>query len=340
MAPYLDKITELTAQDIDISVPITALRIIVGALPRPSPSSAERDVKEAFSAISRVLIPRLVGYVPIPADKKPPDLSPGLLQQQKDKTYSADAVDVVVEIMRCYGTLLRMEELTAFGSALMGIIGDQKANGVVKKRALAGMSAIVPFYKPAQLTELVGFVAEQLQSSSISTSHRRYLVSTVGALARSVPSRIGTHLSVLAPLVLDVLSQGELDASKEDSDDDMEIDAEVEELREATLVTVDILLSSCPQEMQSHWGGAIQAALRYVKYDPNVIDAEDDEEMSGTQDAQSDDGITEDPMDDDDEYAELDDDDAFGDVEDLSWKVRRCAAKVILTIVALSILSA
>lgn len=297
----------------------------------------ERDVKEAFSGISRVLIPRLVGYVPVPVDKKSPDLSPGLLQQQKDKTYSADAVDVVIEIMRCYGTLLRVEELTALGSALMAVTGDQKANGVVKKRALAGMSAIVPFYKPPQLTELVDFIAKQLQNSAISTSHRRYLVSTVGALARSIPSRIGSHLNLLAPLVLSVLSQDELDASREGSDDDMEVDVEVEELREATLVTVDTLLSSCSQEMQSHWEAAIQSALRYIKYDPNVLDAEDDQEMSGTQDAQSDDGLTEDPMDDDDdEYAELDEDDAFGDVEDLSWKVRRCAAKVILTIISIT----
>lgn len=337
IAPYIDKITELTAQDLDKSVPLTALRILVGSLPNgKSAGSNERDIKEAFSAISRVLIPRLVGRVPIPTDKRPPDLSPGLLQQQKDKSYSVDAVDVAIEVVRCYGSLLRNEELAALGATLLSTIGDAQANGVVKKRALAGISAMVPYYKPVQLTELIDFIAKQLHDAEISVNHRRYLISGVGSLARSIPSRIGTYLNVLAPFVLAVLSQEELDASRENSDDEMETDPEVEELREAALVSLESLLSSCPTEMQHHLDSTLSAALRYVKYDPNVVDVEDDEEMSGTQDAQSDDGFTEDPVDDDDEYAELDDDDDFGDVEDTSWKVRRSAAKVLLTIIAIS----
>ena len=87
--------------------------------------------------------------------------------------------------------------------------------------------------------------------------------------------------------------------------------------------------------MKPHLAGAIDAALRYLKYDPNVADVEDDE-MGGTQEEGSDDGNTEDTPDDDDddEYAELDDDDAFSDVDDMSWKVRRCAAKALYTIVS------
>ncbi|KAK5939285.1 hypothetical protein PMZ80_008589 [Knufia obscura] len=336
VAPYIDKITELTTKDMDVSVPMTALRILVGSLPRPGAANSERDIKDAFSAVSKVLVPRLVGHVPIPAGKQPPDLAPGLLQQQKNKNFSAEAVDVAIEAVRSYGSMLRSEELAALVSAMMNIIGSPKANGVVKKRALVGISAIVSYYKPAQLTELVDFVARHLQDSQLPVNHRRYLISTVGALARAIPSQIGSYLNVLVPLVLAVLSEDELDATAAGSDDEFETDPEVEELREATLVTLESLLASCPTEMQPHWDNTTQAALRYIKYDPNVVDAEDDEEMGGTQDAQSDDEFTEEPMDDDDEYAELDDDDAFGDVEDLSWKVRRYAAKVLLTIISIS----
>ena len=56
--------------------------------------------------------------------------------------------------------------------------------------------------------------------------------------------------------------------------------------------------------------------------------------MGGTQDADSDDGITEDAPEEDDEYGELDDEDDFSDVDDLSWKVRRCAAKALYTIIS------
>ena len=305
-------------------------------MPNATTGTSDRDIKDAFSAISRVLIPRLVGYVPLPSDKRAPDLSPGLLQQQKDKSYSADAVDVAIEVVRCYGALLRNEELTAIGNTLLSTISDHKANGVVKKRSLAGISAIVPYYKPPQLTELVDFIARQLKAGNVSVNHRRYLIAGIGSLARAIPSRIGNYLNVLAPFVLAVLSQEELNIEREGSDDEIETDPEVEELREAALVTLESLLASCPTEMQPHLDSTLQAALRYIKYDPNVVDAEDDEEMSGTQDAGSDDGITEDPIDEDDEYAELDDDDAFGDVEDTSWKVRRSASKVLLTIISIT----
>ncbi|KAK5085419.1 hypothetical protein LTR05_004704 [Lithohypha guttulata] len=338
IAPYFDKITELTARkELDASVPLTALRVVVGSLPNPLTSANERDIKEAFAAISRVLIPRLVGRVLLANEKRPPpDLSPGLLQQQKDKSYSADAVDVAIEVVHCYGSSLRNEELAALGATLFHTISDSQANGVVKKRALAGVSAIVPYYKTAQLTELVEFIAAQVEDPDTSINHRRYLISGVGSLARAIPTRIGAYLNVLAPFVLNVLSQEEMDAAREDSGDEVEVDPEVEELREATLVTLDSLLASCPGEMQRHLDGTLSAALRYLKYDPNVVDVEDDEEMSGTQDAQSDDGDTEPFGDDDDEYDGLDDDDAFGDVEDTSWKVRRSAAKVLLTLIAIS----
>lgn len=336
IAPYIDKISDLTTKDIDVSVPMTALRVLVGALPQPTASSQERDTKEAYSAISRVLVPRLVGHVPLSSDKKQPDLSPGLLQQQKDRSYSADAVDVLIEVVRCYGPMLRTEELTALAAALLELLSSPQANGVVKKRALAGIGVIIPYYKTEQLVELVDFLAKQLSVPGLSINHRRYLISTIGVMARAVPSRIGVHLDVLVPPVLAVLSQEELDASREDSDEDMEIDSEIEELREASLITIESLLASCPIEMQPHWDVTTQSAVRYVKYDPNVVDVEDDEEMSGTQDAQSDDGFTEDPADEDDEYADLDNDDAFDDVEDLSWKVRRYSAKVLFTIISLT----
>lgn len=336
IAPYIDKISSLTLKDIDVSVPMTALRVMVGALPHPSSSSQEKDVKEAYSAISKVLIPRLVGHVPLSTNNQKSEMPRGLLQQQKDRSYSADAVDVLIEIVRCYGPMIRSEELAALAAALMELLSSPQANGVVKKRALAGIGVIVPYYKPQQLIELVDFIAKQLSVSGLDVNHRRYLISTIGIMARAVPSRIGSHLDVLILPVLSVLSQEELDAAKEDSDEDMESDSEIEELREASLVTVESLLASCPIEMQPYWNATTQAAVRYVKYDPNVVDAEDDEEMSGTQDVQSDDGFTEDPVDDDDEYADLDNDDAFDDVEDLSWKVRRYSAKVLFTIITLS----
>lgn len=290
-------------------------------------------MKEAYGAVSKVLIPRLIGHVVLPSSKPAPKLPVGLLQQQKDKGYSSDAVDVMIEIVRCYGSLLQEQELVELAKAVMNIIESPQAGGVVKKRALAGIGALIVHFSDAQVTSFVNALTKSFARPDLTNEHRRYLISTIGTLAKSTPTKFGPHLHSLTPYVLAVLSQEELNAATEDSDADGEVDPELEELRETALVAVEAMIGSCPAEIKPHIAEAIDAALRYLKYDPNVA-ASDDEEMGGTQDAGSDDGVTEETFDDDDEYAELDDEDAFSDVDDLSWKVRRCAAKALYTIIS------
>ena len=94
------------------------------------------------------------------------------------------------------------------------------------------------------------------------------------------------------------------------------------------LVALEGFLASCGSEMRVYTEETIAAALRFLKYDPNYND-DDDEEMSGTQ-------PDEDEMErvlgeDDDSEADagFDDDD-----DDASWKVRRCAAKTLYTLIS------
>ncbi|EXJ55886.1 hypothetical protein A1O7_08817 [Cladophialophora yegresii CBS 114405] len=334
IAPLIDKLTDLTNKDIDISIPNTALRSLIASLPQPRPNEGpSTEVKDAYTAVSKVLIPRLVGHVIIPSSKPPPPLPRGLLEAQKDKGYSSDAVDVMIEIVKCYGSLLHDLELVALAKAVMNIIESPQAGGVVKKRALAGIGALLPHFNDTQVRSFVAALTESYQNSQLSIEHRRFLVATIGTLARSSPTKFGPYVEDVIPYVLEVLSQEEMSANAS-VDEDIEVDPEIEELRETALIALEAMLGSCPNETKSRLAGAIDAALRYLKYDPNVADVEDDE-MGGTQDNDSDDGITDDaPDDDDDEYAELDDDDAFSDVDDMSWKVRRCAAKALYTIVS------
>lgn len=221
-------------------------------------------------------------------------------------------------------------ELTGMANALMSIIQAPDANGVVKKRAMTALGALAPYFSDAKLDGFMSQFVEVVSAHGQLANNRRYLVSTTGTLARSIPKKVGTYLPKMLPPILDVLSQEELGG--DDSDNEIEVDPEIEELREAALVAVEALITSCPEEMQPHLDAVLDSTVRFLKYDPNVAEI-DDEEMGGTQDNDSDDGITEDPQDDDDEYAELDDDAAFSDVDDMSWKVRRCAAKAMLAII-------
>jgi cullin-associated NEDD8-dissociated protein 1 len=334
--PVIEKITNLTnSNSIDVSVPNTALRTLISSLPQPQPTGPpSNEVKTAYGGISRVLIPRLVGRIVMPQDKPSPQLPRGLLEIDPVQGYSADAIDVLIEVVKCYGTMLQDLELAALSKAVMDIIESPQAGNVVKKRALAGVGALLTHFSDTRLSQFVSELIESFRSSHLTPGHRRYLIATIGALARATPAKFGPFLKTLAPFVLSAISQEEFDEQTEDSDAEHEADQETEELREATLVTLEALIGSCTADMQRYLLEAIDAALRYLKYDPNVAEVED-EDMDETQDAGSDDGVTEEAEDDqDDEFAELDDDDAFSDVDDLSWKVRRCAAKVLYTIIS------
>ena len=109
-------------------------------------------------------------------------------------------------------------------------------------------------------------------------------------------------------------------------------DPQADELRETALVTLEALLSSCNQQMQPYIQNSGQAALRFLKYDPNVAEMEDDEEMGGTQDNGDDDGLASDM--DDDEFGDFEEEDGYSDIDDMSWKVRRCAAKLLFTLIS------
>lgn len=115
---------------------------------------------------------------------------------------------------------------------------------------------------------------------------------------------------------------------------DDEHDPQADELRETALVTLEALISSCGQRMQPYLQNTIKSALRFLKYDPNVAEMEEDEEMGGTQDDGSEDDGTEEPDLDDDEFEDFEEEGGYSDVDDMSWKVRRCAAKLLFTVIS------
>ncbi|PKY03364.1 TATA-binding protein-interacting protein [Aspergillus campestris IBT 28561] len=111
-------------------------------------------------------------------------------------------------------------------------------------------------------------------------------------------------------------------------------DPQADELRETALVTLETLISSCGPQMQPYLPNTLRSALRYLKYDPNVAELEEDEEMGGTQDDGSEDDGTEEPDLEDDDFEDFEEEGGYSDVDDMSWKVRRCAAKLLYTLIS------
>ncbi|GAM34620.1 hypothetical protein TCE0_015r02312 [Talaromyces pinophilus] len=332
LTPLLEHIADLTkSSTIDSSVPNTALRVIVSSLPSPrSAGAASTDATATYAAVSRVLLPRLTGEKP---KTRRGSVVQGMLEKDATKGYSSDAIDVVIELVNCFGSLLKEAEITSLQKSIMAIIENDTAGTVVTKRALTATAALVVHFSDAYLSSFVSELIESFRSTHLTITRRRHLIATVGSLSRAAPLKFGPYLKTLAPFVLAAVSEQEMDEMQQDDSDDGEHDPQADELRETALITLEGLLSSCSQEMQPYLTDSLNAALRYVKYDPNVA-FDEDEEMGGTQDEGSEDGATEEPDEAEDEFEDFEDEGGYSDVDDVSWKVRRCAAKTLHTIVS------
>ena len=254
-----------------------------------------------------------------------------MLEKDPSKGFSSDAIDVVVEVVNCFGSLLKEAEVASLQKSVMAIIENDTAGTVVTKRALTAISTLIIHFSDSQLNAFVSQLIDSFSSPQLTVNRRRHLTAAIGSLARSAPFKFGPYLKTLASFVLSPVSEQGSEYMNEDDSDGVEHDPQIDELRETALVTLDTLLASCSQEMQPYLMDSINSALRYLRYDPNIAELEEDEEMGGTMDEGSEDGATEEP---DDEFDDFEEEGGYSDIDDMSWKVRRCASKMLHTVVS------
>lgn len=330
LAPLIEKLSNLTTENsVDNSIPAMALRTVVITLPRPVPGVAPtKEVIEAYSAISRVLIPRLIGHLVVPPTQTTlPQPAHGILQIGSKKEVDAEAVDVMIEVVRCFGPMLGANEVAALQEVVVGIIENVKASSVVKKRAVVAISILAVYLSDGSLSSFVSHLIESFRNVHLTNVQRRLYITILGSMARSIPQRFGHYLKTIAPFVLSALTQQELEEQLEIGAEDGEPSLELDDVREAALVALEAFVSSCGGEMRYYTEETISSAVRFLNYDPNYVD-DDDEEMGGTQSDDDGNGMGgDDDFEADDPGFDDDDDD------DASWKVRRCAAKVLYTLI-------
>ncbi|KXJ93498.1 TATA-binding protein interacting [Microdochium bolleyi] len=324
VAPMFEKLTNIKLEhSVDASLPALALRSAISSLPKPVPGVPYTpEVLQTYAIISRVLVPRILGFSSNAAQQ--PTGGDGLFS--KDSVPSAEAIDVLIEVVRCFGPLLQPLEVEKLQDVVVQVLERPNTPAPTKKRAVVALAVLATYLSPAVLGGLLQKIQTGLGSNQLPPIMRRLYINILGSLARSIPHQIGTHLPELMPRVMSALSQEELDAQLEAvSEGDEQQSIEFNEVREAALVALEAFLSSCGAEMRPFTDDIIAASLRYLKFDPNYA-VDDDDDME--EDAEDDDG----DLDDDDDYD--DDGDFDGDDDDSSWKVRRCAAKTLYTLIS------
>lgn len=311
----LEKLIQLQTHNSDVnSVPAMALKAVVEALPRPVGGVAlAKDAQDAYEAINRSLIPRFLG-------QNTGKQVPGLLQGSQ---VTSDSVDVLIEVVRCFGPMLTLVEIEALHDAVVNLLAQEKCTSVVKKRAVAAVSMLSHYLSDDLLAAFVKRTASLLRKSNMPPSTRRLYITILGSMALSIPHRFGRYLPEVITFVLDALNEEELQAQLEAIQEGSEVTSDWSDVREAALIALDAFLASCPNQMRPYTNDAIEACMRYLKFDPNYA-GDEDEDME--EEEEEDDGFDEDD--------EFEADGNFDDDDDASWKVRRCAAKALHTIIS------
>jgi len=326
LAPMIHKFVNLeNADTVDISISALAVRSIVVHLPRPAPGTPRtKSVTDAYDAVSKVLVPRLVGHIVIPRrDKDLPDPPKGLLEEDLEKGRDSNAIDVLTEVARYFGPLLQDPEVKALQHITIRVLENDRAGTTMKKKAVIALSALSHFFSETLLSSVISHLIEALRDPHLISTNRKLIINIFGSMARAIPAKFGPHLKTLAPFVLAAVSQQELNEQTQGDEEDEERDPQADEVREAALSALESFLGSCSREMERYMPECVDAALRYLKYDPVIADDEEEDE--------------EDMKDADDEF-ELDEDfeEEVGadDEDDMSWKARRVAAKTLHTIIS------
>lgn len=320
LCPTIEKVSSVkTNNSIDTTMAATAVRAIVTSLPHPVPGAPRgQKVQEAYSAVSKALIPRLTGRVVIPVKQGLPPPPKGMLDEDMETGNDSNTLDLLSDVAKCFGPMLQEAEVQALEQITMKVLEREKCGTVMKKKAVVALSALAPYFTDGLLAHHVSYTIEKLRQPHLTPQQRKLYLQVYASLARSIPQKFGPYLKTLAPFVLSPLSQQELDQQREEeAEAEGERDVQMEEVREAALVAIESFLQACAQDMRAYTKDVVEASTRFLKYDPNVAD-EEDEDMEEEEEADDFDG--------DEDFEE---ETGFEDEDDVSWKVRRCSAKVL-----------
>lgn len=214
-----------------------------------------------------------------------------------------DTLDILSELLARFGGQITLEQQTQIQSVLLPLLSHNRA--AIRKRITVSIGYLVVHTNDALFNQLFTFIMDGLNNKANSSEKLRTLVQCAGVLSRYNTARLGKHLAQVIPTIANYTEKAQED----------------DELREICLQTLESFILRCPNEISPFINDITKLALEYVKYDPNFVE-DDDEEM-------------EDEEEDDEEEDEYDDEvaDYSDDDDDMSWKVRRSASKVLCAII-------
>nr|CAG4638230.1 EOG090X00HY [Cyclestheria hislopi] len=262
--------------------------------------------KEQLRDISSIGLKTVISELPLTASNMAASVCKRItgrlsttIAKQEDVSVQLEALDILADLLSRFGSLL-----LSFHPSILDALLPQLASPrlAVRKRTIQALGHLVMSCNHTLYVKLMEHLLDGLTKNANPSATRTY-IQAIGAICRQAGHRFGENVERVVPSLVQFISV----------DDD--------ELREFCLLAFEALVQKCPKEMAPHVGTLTKVCLDLLAYDPNYnYEEENEEDSEGAME------MEEEPEDEDEEE--------YSDDDDMSWKVRRCAAKCLEAIIS------
>ncbi|KAH6772632.1 cullin-associated and neddylation dissociated [Perilla frutescens var. hirtella] len=228
-----------------------------------------------------------------------PKLIRGIVTQGMSTEIKCECLDILCDVLHKYGNLMASDHEVLLGALLPQLNTNQAS---VRKKAVSCIASLASSLSDDLLAKATVEIVRLLKNQATKSEITRTNIQMIGALSRAVGYRFGPHLGDAVPILINYCNN----ASEND-----------EELREYSLQALESFLLRCPRDISSYCDQILHLTLEFLSHDPNFTDNMEEDT-------------------DDESYVEEEDDESaneYTDDEDVSWKVRRAAAKCLAALI-------
>ncbi|KAG6408683.1 hypothetical protein SASPL_131701 [Salvia splendens] len=217
-----------------------------------------------------------------------------------------ECLDILCDVLHKYGNLMASDHEVLLSALLPQLTTNQAS---VRKKAVSCIASLASSLSDDLLAKATVEIIQLLKNQTTKSEITRTNIQMIGALSRAVGYRFGPHLGDAVPILINYCNN----ASEND-----------EELREYSLQALESFLLRCPRDISSYCDQILHLTLEFLSHDPNFTDnmEEDTDDESYVEE--------------EDEYVLIfigDSANEYTDDEDVSWKVRRAAAKCLAALI-------
>ncbi|XP_030383678.1 cullin-associated NEDD8-dissociated protein 1 [Scaptodrosophila lebanonensis] len=212
--------------------------------------------------------------------------------EKEDISVKLESLDILSDLLSRFG-----EFLVPFHSTILKALMPQLASPrqAVRKRTIVGLSFLLIQANSNAYNGVIDHLLEGLEKPPNPGAIRTY-IQCLASICRHAGHRLCNHIDRSMHLLKQYSQR----------DDD--------ELREYCLHACEAFVSRCPDAIKPHIPMILELCLKYLTYDPNYNYEADEVEAGIAMDTEE------------EEYV---DSEEYSDDDDMSWKVRRAAAKCL-----------